>query len=77
MQGVNDGARHYHEPMRLLAIIEAPTDRISTLISRHAILQKLFHNGWVNLLALDPDTHAVHRYGTDSAWEPLPLEQAA
>ena len=77
LQGVNDGAVHYHEPMRLLAVIEAPTDRISMLIERHAILQKLFHNGWVNLLALDPDTHAVHRYNTDSSWEPLSLKQAA
>jgi hypothetical protein len=77
LQGVNDGALHYHEPMRLLAIIEAPTDRISMLIERHAILQKLFQNGWVNLLALDPDTHAVHRYNTDSTWEPLLLKEAA
>ena len=63
--------------MRLLAVIEAPTDRISMLIERHAILQKLFHNGWVNLLALDPDTHVVHRYNTDSTWEPLVLKEAA
>ncbi|MDA1312073.1 MAG: DUF2309 domain-containing protein [Acidobacteria bacterium] len=77
LQSVNDGALHYHEPMRLLAVIEAPTDRISMLIDRHAILQKLFHNGWVNLLALDPDTHAFHRYNTDSTWEPLLLKQAA
>ena len=77
LQSVNDGASHYHEPMRLLAVIEAPTDRISMLIERHPILQKLFHNGWVNLLALDPDTHAVHRYNTDSTWEPLLLKQAA
>ncbi len=77
LQSVNDGASHYHEPMRLLAVIEAPTDRISMLIERHAILQKLFHNGWVNLLALNPDTHVVHRYNTDSTWEPLLLKQAA
>ena len=77
LQGVNDGALHYHEPMRLLAIIEAPMDRISMLIGRHEILQKLFHNGWVNLVALDPDTHAVHRYNTDSTWEPLLLKEAA
>ncbi len=77
LQSVNDGALHYHEPMRLLAIIEAPTDRISMLIERHDILQKLFHNGWVNLLALDPDTHAFHRYNTESAWEALSLKQVA
>ena len=31
LQTVNDGARHYHEPMRLLTIIEAPASRISPL----------------------------------------------
>jgi len=77
LQSVNDGASHYHEPMRLLAVIEAPTDRISMLVERHAILQNLFHNGWVNLLALDPDTQAVHRYNSDSTWEPLLLQEAA
>jgi uncharacterized protein YbcC (UPF0753/DUF2309 family) len=63
--------------MRLLAIIEAPTGRISSLIERHEILQKLFHNGWINLLALDPETHVFHRYNTDSIWELLPIKQAA
>jgi uncharacterized protein YbcC (UPF0753/DUF2309 family) len=61
----------------LLAIIEAPMDRISAIIGRHQILQKLFHNGWINLLALDPNSGRLHRYNTDSSWEPLHLTQAA
>ena len=32
LQTVNDGASHYHEPMRLLAVIEAPAARISSVI---------------------------------------------
>ena len=49
LQTVNDGARHYHEPMRLLTVIEAPVARISSVIARHALLQGLFHNQWLNL----------------------------
>ena len=77
IQGVFDGAQRYHEPMRLLAIIEAPTERISNAIRKHAALQTLFHNQWVNLLALDPATREFHRYNLDSTWEPISLQQAA
>ena len=56
LQTVNDGAAHYHEPVRLLTVIEAPTERISRAIGKHAILQGLFHNQWLNLVAIDPAT---------------------
>jgi hypothetical protein len=69
LQSVNDGARHYHEPIRLLAIIEAPMSRISGVIQKHTLLQHLFHNQWVNLVAVDPTTHEFHRYRPDSTWE--------
>ena len=69
LQGVNDGARHYHEPMRLLAIIDAPRERIAALIQKHEALQTLFHNQWVNLLAWEPDSRSFHRYNPDATWE--------
>jgi uncharacterized protein len=71
LQSVNDGARHYHEPMRLLAIIQAPPDRIESIIQKHTLLQYLFHNQWMNLLALDPDSKNFSRYLPDSTWEPV------
>ena len=71
LQSVNDGARHYHEPMRLLAIIEAPPDRIRSIIQKHSLLQHVFHHQWMNLMALDPDSNIFSRYLPDSTWEPL------
>jgi uncharacterized protein YbcC (UPF0753/DUF2309 family) len=71
LQSVNNGKRHYHEPMRLLAIIEAPTSRISSAIQKHTLLQHLLHNQWINLVAVDPATREFHRYNSDSTWEPL------
>ncbi len=68
LQGVADGARRYHEPMRLLALIEAPRERISGIIGKHAILQALFHNQWVHLVALDAARNEFFRYGADGAW---------
>jgi uncharacterized protein len=73
LQTVNDGAIHYHEPMRLLTIIEAPVRRISPIIQKHTALQHLFHNQWVNLIAVDPTTFQFQRYNPDSTWEAVPM----
>lgn len=77
LQGVLDGPRRYHEPMRLLAIIEAPTERISQIIQKHDVLQTLFHNQWVNLAAFDPASNEFHRYGPDARWTGVTLKRAA
>ncbi len=76
VQGVIDGERRYHEPMRLLAVIEAPAERISAVIGKHEILQTLFHNQWVNLVAFDGDRQTFLRYRTDATWEPVTLKDA-
>ncbi|QNP46895.1 DUF2309 domain-containing protein [Sphingomonas sediminicola] len=46
----------YHVPQRLLTIVEAPLDRLEEIIDRNAILQRLFGNGWVQLIAVEPNT---------------------
>jgi len=73
LQTVNNGDLHYHEPMRLLAIIEASPNVISPIIQRHTILQQLFHNQWVNLVALDPATFNFYRFNPDATWEHMSL----
>ncbi len=69
LQTVNNGDIHYHEPMRLLAIIEHAPSVISSIIQKHSILQQLFHNQWLNLVALDPHKFEFHRYNPDETWE--------
>ncbi|MGP0630102.1 DUF2309 domain-containing protein [Nitrospina sp. 32_T5] len=71
LQTVNNGDAHYHEPMRLLAIIEQAPDVISSIIQKHAILQQLLHNQWLNLVAMDPNTQEFHRYNPDATWEAI------
>jgi uncharacterized protein YbcC (UPF0753/DUF2309 family) len=70
-QTVMAGEARYHDPLRLLAVIEAPTDRVEQIIRRHHILQHLFDNRWVNLVSLDPRTETFHRYLPGFAWERL------
>jgi hypothetical protein len=70
-QTVMAGEARYHDPLRLLAVIEAPTDRIGEIIRRHHTLQQLFDNGWVNLVALDPLAGSFLRYREGGGWEPF------
>ena len=68
LQTVNNGDIHYHEPMRLLAIIEHAPPVISSIIQKHGILQQLFHNQWLNLVSLNPRTFEFSRYNPDASW---------
>ena len=73
LQTVNNGEIHKHEPMRLLTIIEADPNIIAAIIGRHEVLQQFFHNEWVNLVALEPESFVFHRYYKDATWEPIEL----
>lgn len=67
-QTVMNGDLPYHEPMRLLTVIEAPRPDIANLIGRHELLQHLYHNEWVHLVAMDPQDGALYRYRPTGAW---------
>jgi len=67
-QTVMDGPRAYHEPMRLFTVIEAPKERIGQIIQHHSLLQHLYHNEWVRLVALDPDDKTSYYYDPKRGW---------
>jgi uncharacterized protein len=67
-QTVMNGAVPYHEPVRLLTVIEAPRHRIDKLIARHEVLQHYYHNEWVHLVAFDPEDRMWYRYDPKGAW---------
>jgi uncharacterized protein YbcC (UPF0753/DUF2309 family) len=48
-QAVGVGERRVHEPLRLLAVIQAPLDRIEAIIQRNQALQELFGGKWMTL----------------------------
>jgi hypothetical protein len=70
-QTVMNGDEPYHEPMRLLTIIEAPRERIEKLIARHEVLRHYYHNEWVHLVALDPEDRVWYRYRPNGTWSAL------
>jgi uncharacterized protein len=71
-QTVMNGEVPYHEPMRLLTIVEAPRERIDKLIGRHEVLQHYYHNQWVHLVAFDPGDGRWYRYDPKGLWNAIP-----
>ena len=67
-QTVMNGDIPYHEPMRLLTIVEAPRNGIEKLIARHEVLQHYYHNEWVHLVVLDPQDGSWYRYRPNGEW---------
>jgi uncharacterized protein YbcC (UPF0753/DUF2309 family) len=70
-QSVMNGTDPYHEPMRLLTLIEAPRENISRIIQRHRLLKNYYDNGWVQLIALEPEEKSFHSYIPKEGWVPL------
>ncbi len=60
-QTVLKDGRPYHEPVRLIALVEAPLEFARRTVGRIAKVQALIGGGWVRLLVLDPeDDYRVH-----------------
>ena len=70
-QTVMNGEQPYHEPMRMLTIVEAPLEPISLLIQRHPVLQHFYDGRWVHLVAVDPEELTFHRYIPKQGWQKL------
>lgn len=71
IQTIFNGDKPYHEPMRLFAIIEAPLERIATIVGRHEVLKRLTGNRWINLIAIHPDTKKLFQFRLMKDWQPI------
>lgn len=71
---LRDG-RPYHDPVRLLAVIEAPFKHARAAIDGVAKVRSLVANGWVLMVILDPETHRIHRF-VEGQWREEPLPRA-
>jgi hypothetical protein len=76
-QTVMAGARPYHEPMRLLTLIEAPPERIDQVVRGHGLLQRLYDNEWIRLIAIEPEKGTSYRYTPKRGWMEIAQEKGA
>ena len=61
----NDDGTPYHLPQRLLAVVLAPFDRVEQVVESNDMLARLFGNGWVTLVVIDPLTGRALRWRRD------------
>lgn len=61
-------ALNFHQPQRLLTVIYAPREKVSTIIERQAILKTLFFNSWVHLIVIEPTENKAYQLQTTGEW---------
>lgn len=54
-QSVALDGRRVHEPLRLLAVVDAPLDRVDAVVARAEAVRTLVEGSWVRLVARGPD----------------------
>jgi len=60
-QSVHSGENLFHQPLRLQVLIEAPIERIRSIIDSHQLLKETIGNGWVDLFSLSRDSREIKR----------------
>ena len=70
-QTLMDGERLYHEPLRLLVVVQAGRERIDRVFSNNPPLRRLLVNGWIRLVAADPSDRAFFRMHAPGDWSPV------
>jgi uncharacterized protein len=73
-QTVMNGARPYHEAMRLVTLIEAPRERIDRIIRNQRHLQQLYDNEWLYVIAIEPQERICYRYLPKRGWTRIKME---
>ena len=71
IESLHDGVKWRHDPLRLLAIIAAPRDKILQVIGQHPLVETLLDNQWIGLIALEgANEHKFYRYQPKRQWVP-------
>ncbi len=69
-----DDETPYHSPIRLLALIHAPLDRVEMILNRQDRLARLFDHEWVALTVIDPEEGGVMKtYQPGGTWETVDM----
>jgi len=56
----------YHQPIRLVTVIEAPFEHAKQAIENVAAVKNLVRNSWIRLMILDPEQNTAHIYDNDN-----------
>lgn len=68
IQSLFDGERAYHEPMRLLTLVQAPRLLLEAIVDRNPVLRELFDGEWVHLAQRDDESDEWRLWRRGGAW---------
>jgi len=74
-QTVLDKGLPYHEPLRLITVIEAPLEHARRAVDSVVTVKNLVANDWIRLLVIDPEKHTVYTYN-HGQWDAQTLSDA-
>jgi uncharacterized protein len=77
MQSVMLGEQRAHDPLRLLAVVQAPLERIEDIIVRNPGLRQLVEGQWIHVVARSGDNDAWSFRTPSGGWEPWHLADAS
>ncbi len=66
-QTVHEQGFPYHQPLRLITVIEAPFEHARSAVDAVLAVKYLVRNTWVRLMIIDPETSTVYIY-EDGDW---------
>ena len=66
-QTVHERGAPYHQPLRLITVIEAPFKHACRAVEAVVSVKYLVRNGWIRLLVIDPESKSVFIY-EDGDW---------
>jgi uncharacterized protein YbcC (UPF0753/DUF2309 family) len=73
MQSVMLGEQRAHDPLRLLAVVQAPLERIEGIILRNGGLRQLVEGEWIHVVARENDDDGWSFRTPSGGWEPWHL----
>ncbi len=60
-----------HSMQRLLVLVLAPQSLVAAIIRAQAILQRLFANGWVQMVVIEPEDGQQYMLSRDLSWQAI------
>jgi len=61
-QTVLNKGKPFHEPLRLIAVIEAPLEHARRAVESVVAVKNLVLNDWIRLLVIDPEKQTIYQY---------------
>ncbi len=69
LQSLFDGDSAYHEPMRLLVVVQAPLTLLDAVVARNPVLRELFDGQWVHPAAREDESDRWKIRRPDGSWD--------